>query len=380
MVRNVAHFIQPDGRIVPVGDTPAWEPVGPEDPLLKRFVGADDFLRYALTRGRDGAAGEPAAVFQEAGYAVFRDGWHGAEDFEEAFYLFFTAAAHEGRAHKQADDLSFVIHAGGCDLLVDAGYHSSHNEEPGREYALHSRAHNTVIVDGKGFVGFSSKIDGYTLEPTHCAVQASHRNYAGLVHRRSLLYVRPRTVFVVDEIRSAERAALGVEERGPPAQAAGPRLFEQLFHFAPALEVVFRPASAELVASVRGDPLGRPLVRLLQLAGGRGVPDIVCGQREPLQGWISLAHRTLEPAPVAIFAERGKEATFVTWIEVTDGTEAAEDTGQSATPRLQASAELDRDGRRIVISWPSGGTLRTAVMTRQEDSFKVELGPRAVDE
>lgn len=348
MARAAAWMLRPDGRVVRIGDTVAWPPLDETHPVLGPLSREEPLLRFALTRGREGSPGPTAAFFREEGYAVFRDTWGTASDFERAFHLFFTAAAHEGRAHKQADDLSFVLYARGRPLIEDAGYHSSHAGDPGREYALHARAHNSVLVDGEGFEGWSARIEETCEGDGFAFLVASHENYPGLRHRRTLLHVRPATAIVVDEIR--KKTPGGTE-----------RTFDQLFHLAPELEAAVEDGGG----AVRARAPGGPGLRIRQLLDGRGSAEIVRGAEDPLQGWISLAHQSLEPAPVAIFRARGREATFVTLIEVLEGEGAGERPGD-------ASAESLEGGAAVAVRWGAGDRARECRIRRGETT-SVEL-------
>lgn len=314
MARAAAWMLRPDGRVVRIGDTVAWPPVDIDHPILGPHSEDEPLLRYALTRGREGAPGELAAFFVEEGYAAFRDSWGGAADFERAFHVFFTAAAHRGRAHKQSDDLSFVLFARGRAFLEDAGYHSSHAEDPGRQYALHARAHNVVLVDGEGFEGWTARIEEAASFPGGAFVRASHENYLGFRHQRTLVHVRPAMLVLVDELRRKPDIA-----QEPSAPLRPEHTFDQLFHMPPDLEAAVEDGGSAVRAYAAGSASG-PLLQIRQLGDGRGSCEIVRGRERPMQGWISLAHGSIEPAPVAIFRARGAEATFVTLIEVIDST------------------------------------------------------------
>ncbi|MGQ9590183.1 MAG: heparinase II/III domain-containing protein [Planctomycetota bacterium] len=353
MARAAAWMLWPDGSVVRIGDTVAWPPLDESHPVLGPLSLEEPLLRFALARGREGSPGPTAAFFQEEGYAVFRDTWGSASDFERAFHLFFTAAAHEGRAHKQADDLSFVLYARGRPFIQDAGYHSSHAGDPGREYALHARAHNAVLVDGENSEGWSARIEETCENDGFAFVVASHENYPGLRHRRTLVHVRPATVIVVDEIR--ETAPGGTEHT-----------FDQLFHLAPELDAVVERGGG----SVRARYPGGPGLRIRQFLDGRGTTEIVRGAENPLQGWISLAHQSLVPAPVAIFRARGREATFVTLIEVLEGEGAGEQPGE-------ASAEGTEAGTGITVRWTADGRTRECRIRRGEATAVELRAPKA---
>ncbi|MBI4600419.1 MAG: alginate lyase family protein [Planctomycetes bacterium] len=346
MARVAAYLIQPDGHIVPIGDTTHEPSLDTSDPVLALHAERDPVLRFALTRGREGSPGDGSVVFEREGYAIFRDAWRPEPDFEKGLHVVLTAAANPGLAHKQADDLSFTFFGLGRELIVDPGHYSYDELDPARRYAVSARAHNVVLVDGEGFSGYSARIEAHALQEGHAVVQASHDNYPGLRHRRTLLYVRPATLFVIDEV-------------GPAGAGGGPaaaRVFEQLFHLGPGLKPLVGPGRSS-VRAASGGP-GEPGVelRVVAMVDGKGTAEVVEGQAEPLQGWISRGHRDLRPAPVLKLTARGGRATFATWIEARASGETQPEGGEGPWCRVEEGS--------ILIRWPAGGGTRQAQIRR----------------
>jgi hypothetical protein len=353
MARYAAYLLQPDGREPLLGDTELAAPYTPGDPVLSRYAERDPVLRYSLTRGREGTPGEAAVVYPAEGYAILRDAWHGADDFDQGLYLVFAAAAHPGRAHKQADDLSFILFARGRELIADAGLYGYDAREPFRRHVISAAAHNVVLIDGAPFAGYATRMERHRLEAAYSLIEAVHENYPGMRHRRTLVYVRPWTLFVIDELE-------------PRAGGGQERLFEQLFHLAPDLEATASAdrssVSARPVAGAEGVPaVGADTLRLVELAAGRGTAAVVKGQTDPLRGWLSRDHHQITPAPVATFSARGPGATFITWIEVGPAPLAGD-------PR----SAVEPGAKRITIEWPVGEGVRRAVLERGED-FRLDL-------
>jgi hypothetical protein len=352
MARFTAYLLRPDGRLPSIGDSNVDAPRrGLDDPVLSRFAARDPVLRYALSRGAEGSPGEAAIVYEEEGYAIFRDGWRPENDFDRGFHLVFTAAAHAGRAHKQADDLSFVLFAGGREFLVDPGLYSYDTREPGRRYVTSAAAHSVILVDGREFSGFTARIERQLLGDKYALVEASHENYPGVRHRRTLLHVRPATIFVIDRL----------ESRSPEDAAPVEHDFEQIFHLAEDLETSVEASGSVVEARAEG---WESRLRITQLAGGRGTARIIKGQQSPLQGWTSPIYRKLVPAPVASFRERGREARFITWIEVE---------GKPSDPAAPAAGSAAEEGGRTVLHWTSGGRARTASLDMGAGGIRVEI-------
>ncbi|MDE0042677.1 MAG: heparinase II/III-family protein, partial [Candidatus Poribacteria bacterium] len=95
-------------------------------------------LRYIASKGRESdPPKETSYAFPYAGYYVMRDSWR-----PEAQYLLFDAGG--GQTHE--NKLDFRLHAYGRRLIVDRGKGESGSEG----YLRSSRAHNSIIIDGKG--------------------------------------------------------------------------------------------------------------------------------------------------------------------------------------------------------------------------------------
>ncbi len=357
MARYTANLLKPDRTLPLIGDTPREPPLTPEHRTLSKFLLTDPVLRFALTEGREGEAGAATIFYETEGYAIFRDSWKPAPEFSQSFYLFFTAAANEGRVHKQFDDLSFTLHARGHELLTDAGFHSNQYGDPEREYVTGTSAHNSVLVDGKGFTGWTASIDACREGEGWALVQASHSNYSNVTHRRTLFYYRPGTVFVIDELRPK-----GLKPGEPVPATAAVHDFEQLFHFEPNCSATTGQSQSSILVDVGLARDSHPLLLIEQLAGGRGTARVVRGAKDPLQGWVADGHRTLVPAPVAIFKERGPEALFVTFIEVLEPSPTA------ASRLIGSNPTCSQDSKTgvILLRWPSLNGPRQATIQLNE--------------
>jgi len=157
-----------------------------------------------------------------------RDQWG-----EGGQYLFFDAAAW-GASHQHDDKLSFVLYSHGRLLIGDPNIYSYAPTELTR-YFKSPRAHNVVMVDGKGqtrahrpeaktttpgrtewvtrdrfdFVS-SEYLEGWSADG--CDIDST------LSHRRAIFYVKPGYWILCDLIRGIDQAR---------------HTLEQLFHLAP---------------------------------------------------------------------------------------------------------------------------------------------------
>ncbi|MDP9870251.1 MULTISPECIES: heparinase II/III family protein [Streptosporangium] len=117
----VAHATQPDGRLAPIGDSPA-------DLRPKGFP----------------AERQTVKVF-DGGYVFGRTAWN------DAGSAYYSIRFGPGRVlHGHEDHLGVTYHAQRRDLLVEAGFHS-YEKTPYQRWTLSPQAHNVPVVVGAGF-------------------------------------------------------------------------------------------------------------------------------------------------------------------------------------------------------------------------------------
>jgi hypothetical protein len=199
MEHALAHFVTPKLGIPLVGDSDATM-------KLLETKNVHPALRYVVTRGREGKQPKKTALFKKAGYAVLRNTSAIDEHFDNSFYIFFTAGFHNTN-HKHQDDLSFVLHAHGEKWLIDPGFYSYNYGDRFCKYAYTARAHNTVLVDCKGWrkkpENFGkSGILSLTSRGSQHVIHARHEMYPGVSITRRLKYSEPDKLVVTDEVKS----------------------------------------------------------------------------------------------------------------------------------------------------------------------------------
>jgi hypothetical protein len=117
----ISHATQPDGRLVPIGDSPA-------DVRPKGFPHEVNTVK----------------VF-DGGYVFGRTAWN---DASSAYYSIRFGPGR--RLHGHEDHLGVTYHAQGRDILVEAGFHS-YEKTPYRKWTTSPEAHNVPIVMGAEF-------------------------------------------------------------------------------------------------------------------------------------------------------------------------------------------------------------------------------------
>jgi len=119
--------------------------------------------------------------------------------------------------HSHSDTLSVIAHAGGEEILVDAGTCTYMGDSRWRDWFRSSAAHNTVRIDGKdqavpfGPFGWATKpqvnVNEWHTAAAYDFLDASCRysiDGAEVGHRRRILLIKPDVVFIVDEIEGGE--------------------------------------------------------------------------------------------------------------------------------------------------------------------------------
>jgi hypothetical protein len=300
---------------------------------------------FVGTLGAEGEQPEYDSVgLCDSGYFVMRSGWD-----REARYLLFEGGPY-GRWHQHEDKLGLEVYAYGTPFLVDPGI-TSYYTNPWTQFYRTTQAHNTVLVDGcQQARGRNQTIEDWVEsarahtvwksdERSDVAVATYDSPYAGLeaqvVHRRSVLFVKPDYFVVFDELHGE-----------------GSHTYEGYFHFMP-FRVLIDPNSK----AVRTGRMNAANLEILPLT--KMTPSLICGQCDPVQGWLAIGGEDI-PAPVAIYRKKTKLPFRTGYVifpfdagQVTAGvTTRVSRKGDIWTVRVTHS-----DGRqdRIRIDWSGNG-------------------------
>ncbi|MBM6403505.1 heparinase II/III family protein [Phycicoccus sp. CSK15P-2] len=287
-------FIQPDRRIVQIGDSPA-RLVSPEDRAAQ-----EPHTQFIASVGREGSRNESdLLVLRQSGYGIVRSPQpHRREDHLRAGYLTLVAGFHS-RAHKHCDDLSLTWFDQEQEILVDSGRFGYLDPlppdspdrargffygRPERQYVESTPAHNTVQAGdadherrdrepyGSGIVSGEERDGHFRL--------VGRVGHLGWDHERTVTY-RPGTwLLVEDRVSSPD-----------------PQDFTVWWNLA---ETLTDPKATGSEVSFGLTGSDRHL-RVVSLSGEEQVP-VVKGQDDPLRGWRaavdyeftpvwSLAHR-----------------------------------------------------------------------------------------
>lgn len=286
----------------PDGSSPSHNDSGSVRAYQQDFVGrgarlfGDPTMAWFASRG---AAGTPPATtshgFLDAGLLVTRSGWA-----PDARWALFDAGPF-GAAHQHEDALGLEVYADGTLFLCDPGI-TSYMREPWFDHQQGTDGHNTILLDGhpqarrtnqtraRHVRGVRDEIfwaAGAIADAARARYTAGYRDLAGrFTHERALVFVRPDYWLLFDEVR---------DEDGGDAT----RLVESLFHFMP-MRLQADPATGR----VRSHRQMKANLELIPLGRARGLrTSIVCGQHDPVQGWVSLDRENI-PAPCLIYRRR----------------------------------------------------------------------------
>jgi len=300
----LAWFVLPDGTLAMFGDTDQQK-LAERYPIEEERCGAA--LRFVLSEGTRGRA-PPDRVhgFVESGYFVARDRWPDAVGVRGRGSYLAQICGFHSRAHKHADDLSFVWYEDGGNLLVDAGRFGylgrtapeskEHAEgfwysHPYRMYVESTRAHNAVEIDGRdyprrGVKPYGSALRNWGTAEDVAFSEARVVHFGTIVHRRVIVFLPGEWLLIVDCLD--DRQGL-------------PHRFTQWFHFGPEVDVESERAGAIRARLREGRWLvGVPLLRGSVLKGpirGQGEPEI--------QGWMSPGQEEITPCAAVAWEAEG---------------------------------------------------------------------------
>lgn len=290
LLRFLAHGTMPNGHLVPLGDSFASAVAPP----VKGTPG-----EYAASLGEKGTPPEEVVAVYSGGYVFGRSGWGMERSFRaESFYSLRFGPGRQFHGHN--DHQALTWYARGRQLVVDSG-HEGYLAGPYRTYLQSARAHN-VLLPAESPVDYAAAT---TLERSHIADAAQFFEVTddaiGAERTRGVLFLqKPDAIVVLDRIR------------GGPVQR-----YDQLWHLAPELQVA--EVATDAVSAYAPDGAGVAVLRIpLSVDSSGASTEVIRGESEPYQGWVSggLGERT--PAPVVAFSQVVRDPTFLTVLVAAD--------------------------------------------------------------
>jgi len=255
---------QPDGRLVQIGDVYVERPA--TSPHSRRLV----------------------SVYQ-AGYVFGRSGWTPAASF-------YSLRFGRGRqVHGHNDHLGLTYFARGRNLIVDAG-HTGYENTPYRAWLQSPEAASALVMPGVPFSAASATSLVTDRIGRYGQFYEVYDTAFGGDPRYRSVYVsqRPDLMVVFD-------------------RASGADTYQQLWHLDPALHVA-ELGSSYAVASAPGTRLSLLRVPLPGQAIPPGSTQVIRGQTNPYQGWVSQQMLQRVPADVVAMTSTGPSAAMLTLI------------------------------------------------------------------
>ena len=259
-------------------------------------IGVDNFNRddmlFIATDGEKGTPPEKTSVqFPWAGQSVMRSGWN-----SDAWYLFFDAGP-TGVNHQNEDKLHIGVSAFGRLFLTDAGI-SSYIPDKWRRYFTSTQAHNTIIIDGKGQNRMPQKGTHRADSPlSNSWISNENIDFASgtysdgygddlipVTHSRYVLFKKKEYWIVLDKIAGE-----------------GDHSFENLFHLTP-IDVKIDDEENS-IHTLYDDNKN---IKLVSNSTVKMKLDIIEGEENPEQGWISLKHDGRIASPTVVYKGHGK--------------------------------------------------------------------------
>jgi Heparinase II/III-like protein len=322
----LAMATQPNGTLVQIGDT---YDIAPRDR-------AGTPLQYAATQGNAGTPPKQRVAVYAAGYVFGRSGWGTSGSFgDQTFYsLRFGPGT---QIHGHDDHMGLTYYARGRDLIVDSG-HYGYAQTPYRAYLLSPEAASVLVMPGVPFdPSAPTALIGQNIGARGQFFEFADTAFGGLPRYRSVYVSQdPDFVLVFD-------------------RASGAASYEQLWHLDPGLTVRSVTNSAA-IATAPGTQLE---IRQIPLPGQvipAGSTQVVRGQTDPYQGWVSRASTQQIPAPVVTMTRYGASAAMLTLIAPT-GPGAAVSAAVTQGSGGRYALRLDIAGRQLTFAVTADGDI-----------------------
>ena len=203
--------------------------------------------------------------------------------------------------HGHADLLSVQCSAFGEPVLVDPGTYCYTPEPEWRNFFRGTAAHSTVTIDGRHQVEPDGPFRWRGRPRVHVKewrsdascdfVDGSHDAYAGITHRRRVMFAKPDYWVIVDDLTADLK--VGTTSGDVPGSQA--HQIDLAFQFA--------PMNVSIVGErwARADTPRGNTFWIATVAPGTVKPHVTSGELAPIRGWVSADYGQRTPAPQLIF-------------------------------------------------------------------------------
>ncbi len=206
----------PDGTSAQFGDTShsmAWRT---RLKMGARLFKRPDFLYAASAstsrRSQGKRPRETAFALKASGFYSMRSSWS-----PQAIGMVLKCGP-GGYWHCQPDNGTFEIMAGGRRLMPDSGTYIYHGDPEGREWFRQTRVHQTLTLDGQNSA-YAPKLLLWKPGKDLDVLVVENGSYAGLRHRRAVLFLKKKFFLLVDDAIGKAAGALRLHFQFAPGKA-----------------------------------------------------------------------------------------------------------------------------------------------------------------
>ena len=254
--------------------------------------------------------------FNKDGYFIVRQSNKNNNDSTKDSYLAQIGAFYS-RVHKHADNLSFIWHDLGEEILIDSGkfgYSGKTSKDsklakqgfyysnPNRIYIEKTLAHNALEIDNLDHPRVKKEISPFEnaikLAGKYGDVYASTSSFVmrGVEYTRLLIFNPSKWLIVMDKYDDKENKKHGAK---------------QWFHISPNLELV---KINEQKYKIKNNNIE---ILVSDLLNSSNASKIYYGQKEPfMQGWYAVSGTKLEPNFAFNYSQNNSSGLFATLFEI----------------------------------------------------------------
>lgn len=309
MLRHAAYVTQPNGYLPMLGATATTFMPSQDPAVYGPLADVDPEFAFAVTRGRRGTPPPDGThLFPVSGLFTMRSPLGSVANLPNQTFVTFDAGPYRTE-HSDLDALGVTMYSHGAPVVPEAGlFHF--DQQPERAYFHGTRAHNTVVVDGRDQAKGAATPGPYGTASGMTWATGTSRLYGGVTHRRAVAVLRQGLVLVVDRLASA-----------------APHDYTQTWHLPPGTRT--ETSGADVLVSDAAT--GRRTLAIRQAEPtGLGLRT-VSGQTTPvLQGWYSAVYGTKVPSPALEYTRTAAGARFATLLAA--GPAASQDGRVTVTP------------------------------------------------
>jgi hypothetical protein len=285
MLKYLAYVAQPDGELPLLGASQETTIQSRDPKLFGPLANYDQEYAWAFSGGKGGTPIEKRVhLFSVSGLFALR----AAGTDKRQTYVSFDAGAYRTN-HSDLDALSVTIYSDGVNLCPDSGLFT-YVFGADYDYFHGTRAHNTVLVDGRDQLEGAAFAGAYGVSGKMSWATATSTAYFGANHLRTVIILDQSLLLVADTLQSDSLHD-----------------YTQTWHLFPKA----RLSMAGLDANVTDDA-GSPVLLMRQAQPDGLTVATSYGSTDRVQGWYSSLYNQKEPMHALEYTRHGSSTSFAT--------------------------------------------------------------------